>query len=165
MSRVFHELASGGISTDGVPANPCFVNAGCDLYSPEDKTTLLAEIRGRRVSDRHVPADRCFGDPITARRHGRRRRPCPSSSPGEDRPGWLGNNDRSRRAIFFRIKPPYFLTSKIESTWRRNCGDFQYGGLRPIGTCLPTRIPRLCSIERKNPSTPGLGYRYVWQPA
>ncbi len=39
---VFHELAAGGIYTDGVPANPVLVNGWVRSGHPADKTTRLA---------------------------------------------------------------------------------------------------------------------------
>jgi phenylpyruvate tautomerase PptA (4-oxalocrotonate tautomerase family) len=39
---VFHELPTGGIYTDGVPANPVLVNGWVRSGHPADKTTRLA---------------------------------------------------------------------------------------------------------------------------
>jgi phenylpyruvate tautomerase PptA (4-oxalocrotonate tautomerase family) len=56
---VFHELPTGGIYTDGVPADPVLVNGWVRSGHPEDKTARLATEVAAAVSRiANVPAER-----------------------------------------------------------------------------------------------------------
>ena len=85
---VFHELAPGGIYTDGVPANPVLVNGWVRSGHPTDKTSLLATEIAAAVSGSSILPPTGFSwRSKTARRVARSKAAVSCPSPARSRPG------------------------------------------------------------------------------
>jgi phenylpyruvate tautomerase PptA (4-oxalocrotonate tautomerase family) len=91
---VFHELPTGAIYTDGVPANPVLVNGWVRSGHPKDKTTHLAtEIAAAVARIANIDADRVLmvlqNSPASGAVEGGRVLP----EPGQEQ-AWIAANDK-----------------------------------------------------------------------